>query len=66
MSDDPVSITSDGQIAWRGFYKSPEDAAKLAAHFETIQPDDWFYPTAQSYAIALREAIQTQADEYAE
>lgn len=66
MSDCPVAIGEDGEIRWRGFFKSPEDAAKLATQFEHVAKNDWFYDLAASYALALRKAIQEQATEYAD
>lgn len=63
MSDDPVSLGEDGAIRWRGVVKSPDDAERLADHFERIAEDhDWFGPIAQRYASDLRNAIRIQED----
>jgi hypothetical protein len=62
----PVTLAEDGAIMWRGFFKSPEDAARLAEQFEAVKEDDWFFQQAQYYANALRMAIQEQAFDYAD
>lgn len=66
MSADPVVLREDGAIMWRECFMPPDQAAKLAEQFESVGAKDWFYPTAQSYAIALRKAIQEQAECYAD
>ncbi len=54
----------DGQIFWRGIYKSPEEAERLAAHFDGVS--DWFKPDARRFARELRAALnQVQPREIA-
>jgi hypothetical protein len=66
MGDCPVALADDGAILWRGMFKSPEDAAKLAQQFEHVSRNDWFHDLAASYALALRKAIQEQEWSYDE
>ena len=64
MGDCPVSLGEDSSIRWRGVWKSPEDAARLAETFEAVSENDWFRELASSYAKALRNAIAIQEDSY--
>ena len=51
----PVSVRK-GAIFWRGFWRSPDEARRLAEQFEGVT--DWFKPTAQRYAADLRRALK--------
>jgi hypothetical protein len=62
MTDNPVSLREDGEIMWRGVWKSPEEAARLAETFEAVSDNDWFRELASAYAKSLRNAIAIQED----
>lgn len=54
---EPACVFKDGQIWWRGCYRSREDAVRLAEQFERHTAVDWFIPHAAEFAKEVRAAI---------
>lgn len=57
MKDTPVTIR-DGQIFWRGTFKTRAEAERLAEQFDQVLAGDWFALLSLKYAADLRAALK--------
>lgn len=64
--EDIACTFEDGEIYWRGCWKSREDAEALAEHFERDLTGDWFAPFAANFARQIRTAIAAYDDFHTE